>query len=80
MSLPISTPPNAIAFATGSVTTKEMAKVGTLISFAGMLVMLGYLILLNAWGYSELGKYDYFIIVDEKTVSSTGRQSMRGSL
>ena len=28
-------------------------------------------------GYSELGKYDYFIIVDEKTVSSTGRQSMR---
>jgi len=44
MSLPISTPPNAIAFATGSVTTKEMAIVGTIISLIGMTIVLNMLI------------------------------------
>jgi len=36
MSLPISTPPNALASATGMVTTREMAKTGVIIGFAGL--------------------------------------------
>ncbi len=47
MSLPISTPPNAIAFATRSVSTKEMARYGTLISIIGMPLMLAALAFLH---------------------------------
>ena len=36
MSLPISTPPNALASATGMVTTRDMAKTGIIIGFAGL--------------------------------------------
>ena len=36
MSLPISTPPNAIAFATRAITTKEMAFYGTIVSLIGI--------------------------------------------
>jgi len=39
MSLPISTPPNAIAFATNEIETREMAKYGTIISFFGLIVI-----------------------------------------
>lgn len=38
MSLPISTPPNALAHATGLVDTKGMAKVGIVIGVVGMLL------------------------------------------
>jgi len=38
MSLPISTPPNALAHATGFVDTKGMAKVGIVIGVVGMLL------------------------------------------
>ncbi len=40
MSLPISTPPNAIAYATGTIDTREMAKTGTLVSIVGIGVLL----------------------------------------
>jgi sodium-dependent dicarboxylate transporter 2/3/5 len=40
MSLPISTPPNAIAFATEVVETRDMARYGSLISIVGLCVML----------------------------------------
>lgn len=46
MSLPISTPPNAIAFATRTVDTAEMAKSGTLVSGAGILVIQALVLLL----------------------------------
>ena len=46
MSLPISTPPNAIAFSTGTVETKEMAKAGTLVSFIGIMVLMVLAVLL----------------------------------
>lgn len=36
MALPISTPPNAIAYAAGSISTKQMALVGTLVAIAGL--------------------------------------------
>ncbi|MEW6412111.1 MAG: DASS family sodium-coupled anion symporter [Candidatus Zixiibacteriota bacterium] len=45
MSLPISTPPNAIAFATQAIETKDMARYGTLVSAFGIVVMLGILYL-----------------------------------
>lgn len=50
MSLPISTPPNAIAFATRAIETRDMAKYGALVSFFGVIVMLAALYL-----FSELG-------------------------
>lgn len=45
MSLPISTPPNAIAFATQAVETRDMARYGTIVSFFGLIVLLGVLYL-----------------------------------
>ena len=44
MSLPISTPPNAIAYSTGLINQKDMAKVGLL---AGVLsLIIGYVVLI----------------------------------
>ncbi|SPT55011.1 Na(+)/dicarboxylate symporter [Actinomyces bovis] len=40
MSLPISTPPNAIAYATGEVATNDMAKVGVVIGLAGTALLV----------------------------------------
>jgi sodium-dependent dicarboxylate transporter 2/3/5 len=45
MSLPISTPPNALAFATQAVETRDMARYGTLLSLIGLVVMLVVLFL-----------------------------------
>jgi di/tricarboxylate transporter len=36
----MSTPPSATAFVTGTVDTLEMAKTGTLVSFAGIIVLV----------------------------------------
>lgn len=50
MSLPISTPPNALAHATGNVNTHQMAKVGVILGVAGValsFVMLWILHLVN---------------------------------
>ncbi|MFH2049521.1 MAG: DASS family sodium-coupled anion symporter [bacterium] len=44
MSLPISTPPNAIAFATNEVETKDMIKYGSLVSLVGLILMIGILL------------------------------------
>jgi solute carrier family 13 (sodium-dependent dicarboxylate transporter), member 2/3/5 len=40
MSLPISTPPNAIAMSTGLVQTKDMALVGLILGIGGLLLGL----------------------------------------
>ena len=40
MSLPISTPPNAIAFATHAIETKELAKYGTMMSMFGVIFIV----------------------------------------
>lgn len=40
MSLPISTPPNAIAIATGLVTTPQMARIGIVMAVAGLVFTL----------------------------------------
>jgi sodium-dependent dicarboxylate transporter 2/3/5 len=51
MSLPISTPPNAIAFGTNTITTRELAKYGTITSLIGIgcLMILSF-ILIRIWG------------------------------
>lgn len=46
MSLPISTPPNALAYATGYVDTKGMAKVGVTIGVLGMILTYAMMYLL----------------------------------
>jgi sodium-dependent dicarboxylate transporter 2/3/5 len=48
MSLPISTPPNAIAFATHAITTKDMARYGSVVSFVGLL-LVAVVVLFQMW-------------------------------
>lgn len=50
MSLPISTPPNALAMATGTVQTPDMAKVGVIIGIVGLFMTFGMLWLCHAVG------------------------------
>ena len=50
MALPISTPPNALAHATGHIKTKEMAKVGVLVGGAGILMSFVMVWILNLIG------------------------------
>ncbi len=50
MALPISTPPNALAHATGLVDTKGMAKTGVIIGLLGMLLTYAMMILLAYLG------------------------------
>ena len=52
MLLPISTPPNALADATGMIKQKDMVKTGFIVGLAGLL--LGYTVLIFA------GKYGLF--------------------
>lgn len=47
MSLPVSTPPNAIAFASGIIQGKDMMKTGAFIGIAGLLGLYGLLYLLR---------------------------------
>ncbi|MCP4323238.1 MAG: SLC13/DASS family transporter [Alteromonadales bacterium] len=47
MSLPISTPPNALAYASGHVKTKQMAKVGIVLGIVGLLITFVMLYILN---------------------------------
>lgn len=51
MSLPISSPPNALASATGVLTTRDMARVGVLVGLIGLLAVLGMLTLLNIFNF-----------------------------
>jgi sodium-dependent dicarboxylate transporter 2/3/5 len=49
MAMPVSTPPNAIAFATGEVRASSLFKLGGLVSlFAGFTLLLGYRLVLPA--------------------------------
>ena len=50
MALPISTPPNALAHATGLVDTKGMAKTGVIIGLLGMVLTYAMMILLAYLG------------------------------
>ena len=50
MLLPISTPPNALAHATGLIEQKQMMKTGLIIGIVGFLLGYGMLILLGTNG------------------------------
>jgi sodium-dependent dicarboxylate transporter 2/3/5 len=49
MALPISTPPNAIAYASGAIKTRDMAVAGSLIGIVGMVVLVLLLPILIRW-------------------------------
>lgn len=51
MCLPISTPPNAIAYSTGLVEQKQMLRIGLTVGLIGMILGYGLLILLGSVGY-----------------------------
>ncbi len=51
MALPISTPPNAIAYSTGLVKTSQMAKVGLLVGVISMVLAYSLLIFLGKAGF-----------------------------
>ena len=53
MALPISTPPNAIAYSTGLVNTKQMAKVGLIMGVISMIFGYGLLIILGSLGVMD---------------------------
>ena len=53
MALPISTPPNAIAYSTGLVNTKQMAKVGLIMGFISMILGYALLIILGSLGVMD---------------------------
>ena len=47
MALPISTPPNALAFGTGLITTKDMAKPGITIAIIGLILSYGLVFIMH---------------------------------
>ncbi|WP_264877402.1 SLC13 family permease [Vibrio agarivorans] len=53
MSLPISTPPNALAHATGFVNTKQMARVGVILGLIGVALSFVMVWILNSIGFIQ---------------------------
>lgn len=51
MSFPISTPPNAMAYATGLIKTKQMILPGTIIALIGLVISFGLLYILRLVGF-----------------------------
>jgi sodium-dependent dicarboxylate transporter 2/3/5 len=51
MSLPISTPPNALAHATGYVQSNQMARVGVVLGLVGVLLSFVMVAALNVVGF-----------------------------
>ncbi len=51
MSLPISTPPNALAHATGNVESAQMAKTGVILGIVGVLLSFVMVWILLAVGH-----------------------------
>jgi sodium-dependent dicarboxylate transporter 2/3/5 len=54
MALPISTPPNALAFGTGQIETRDMAKPGVIVAIVGLLLTYGLLFLMNSMNFFTL--------------------------
>ncbi|MDW1553069.1 anion permease, partial [Vibrio sp. YT-18] len=51
MSLPISTPPNALAHATGHVESSQMARVGAVLGIVGVLLSFVMVWILHTVGH-----------------------------
>lgn len=54
MSLPVSTPPNALAFASGHIKNTQMLKVGVVIGTVGLLVIFAMLFVLTQVGFAGM--------------------------
>ncbi len=53
MALPISTPPNAIAYSTGLVKTSQMSKMGVVMGIISMALGYGLLLTLGSLGFFD---------------------------
>ncbi|MFY0672323.1 MAG: DASS family sodium-coupled anion symporter [Bacteroidia bacterium] len=51
MALPISTPPNALAFGSGLINTQQMAKPGVIIASIGIMLSFGLIAILQTLGF-----------------------------
>jgi len=51
MSLPVSTPPNALAYASGHIENKQMLKVGCIIGVVGLMLTFAMLFIMKQVGY-----------------------------
>jgi solute carrier family 13 (sodium-dependent dicarboxylate transporter), member 2/3/5 len=49
MCLPVSTPPNALVFASGHVTTRDLVGVGLLVGLVGPPVAIGWTLIVARW-------------------------------
>ncbi len=47
MILPVSTPPNSLAYSTGLIESKDMAKAGIIVGLFGLAIVYGALVILN---------------------------------
>ncbi|STQ77160.1 SLC13 family permease [Grimontia hollisae] len=47
MILPVSTPPNSLAYSTGLIESKDMAKAGIIVGLVGLAIVYGALVILN---------------------------------
>ncbi|CZF85114.1 Sodium:sulfate symporter transmembrane region [Grimontia marina] len=47
MILPLSTPPNSLAYSTGLIESKDIAKVGTILGLVGLVIVYAALLVLN---------------------------------
>ena len=47
LALPVSTPPNALAFGTGYLTTAQMARIGVVLAIIGLLLIYGLVFIMN---------------------------------
>jgi len=51
MAMPISTPPNALAYATGFLSTKDMGKAGIFVGIVGLCLSFVMLFIMSQIGY-----------------------------
>jgi sodium-dependent dicarboxylate transporter 2/3/5 len=51
MTFPISTPPNAMAYATGMCPNAAMAKTGFITGIVGLMMLVGMMLLLTTLGF-----------------------------
>ena len=56
MALPISTPPNAIAYSTGLIKSSQMAKIGLIIGVVSMTIAYAFLIFIGQMGFFGMPK------------------------
>ena len=67
MSLPISTPPNALAYSTGFLQTKDMAKMGVIMGIVGIIIASGMVVVLGGAGFFDKSKPEAALVAPAVT-------------